>query len=66
MKKGFKEKTDLEFHEKVSCVWAHFIKGVDQHTLAGMYGVNSGRVADAITAAKEAFGHEDTLYKVEE
>lgn len=47
-------KTALAPDEKLRVAFAHMVLGVDQHTLAAMYGVNSGRVAEAVTAVRQA------------
>lgn len=41
------KKTSLTFEEKITAAWAYHVKGIDQHTIAAMYGVNGGRVAEA-------------------
>lgn len=40
-------KTSLTFEEKITAAWAYHVKGVDQHTLASIYGVNPGRISEA-------------------
>lgn len=57
MKKGLKideQKTALTFQEKVTAAWAYHVKGIDQHTLAAIYSVNPGRVAEACKAVEVA------------
>ena len=49
-------KTQLTAEEKITVSWAHLVKGVDQHTLAAMYNVNPGRVAEAIAAVRDVVG----------
>jgi len=50
------KKTALTPDEKLKAAWGHLIQGVDQHTIAALYGVNPARVAEAIAAARAAFG----------
>ena len=52
------KKTALTPTEKLTASWAHIVQGVDQHTLAAIYGVNAGRIAEAVSAARIAFGIE--------
>ena len=47
-------KTALTPDEKLRAAFAHLINGVDQHILASIFGVNPGRVAEAITAVRLA------------
>jgi hypothetical protein len=44
----------LTFEQKLSAAWAYYVKGVDQHTLAALYGVNQGRIATACKAVELA------------
>lgn len=48
-----KKKTELTPQEVVMVAHAHLICGVDQHTLASMYGVNQGRVNEACVVMRE-------------
>lgn len=48
-------KTALTPEEKLIAAWAHITQGVSQQTLAAIYGVNSGRIAEAVKAARKAF-----------
>jgi len=57
MKRGFDPDSmpaGLTFEQKISAAWAYHVKGVDQHTLAALYSVNQGRIAEACKAVKEA------------
>lgn len=57
MKKGLHDsdlKKSLTFEEKVTVAWSYHVRGIDQHTLAAIYGVNGGRVAEACKAVKIA------------
>lgn len=57
MRRGFNvedKPTGLTFEQQVSAAWAYFVQGVDQSTIAAMYGVNQGRVAEACKAVREA------------
>lgn len=46
--RGFKQKTQLEPHEKLSCAYLYLVRGISQHDLTAIYNVNQGRVNDAI------------------
>lgn len=53
MRRGFDAKASpkgLTPDQKMTAAWAYHVKGVDQHTLAAIYGVNQGRVAEACKA----------------
>lgn len=53
MRRGFDAKSSpkgLTPDQKMTAAWAYHVKGVDQHTLAAIYGVNQGRVAEACKA----------------
>lgn len=54
MTRGFTPKTSLAPDEKLRVAFAHIVLGVDQHVLAAMYGVNPGRVAEAVTQVRAA------------
>jgi hypothetical protein len=56
MKRGFEAKTSLTPEEKIKAAYLHEIMGVDQHILAAAYGVNPGRVAEAIKTVRSAIG----------
>jgi len=61
MKRGFDPKTipaNLTFEQKITAAWAYHVKGVDQHTLAAIYGVNQGRIAEACRAVENAAAFE--------
>lgn len=47
-------KTSLTFEEKITAAWAYHVKGVDQHTLASIYGVNPGRISEACKTVANA------------
>lgn len=47
-------KTALTFEERITVAWGHYVKGINQHTLAALFNVNAGRVAEACTAIKAA------------
>ena len=55
-RRGFEGKTDLTPREKLKVAYFYFIRGVAQHVLADMFEVNAGRVAEAITAVRQAIG----------
>ena len=57
MKRGFnpdQQAAALTFEQKITAAWAYHVKGVDQHTLAALYGVNQGRIAEACKAVENA------------
>jgi DNA-binding transcriptional regulator LsrR (DeoR family) len=56
-------KTSLTFEEKIVAAWAYYVRGVDQQTLAGIYGVNSGRISDACTSVERALTEEKRVEK---
>lgn len=41
--------TSLSPNDKLRVIYAHVLLGVPQHTLAAMYGINAGRVAEAVS-----------------
>ena len=47
-------KTALTPDEKLRVASAHLLSGVDQHVLASIFGVNPGRIAEAVTAVRAA------------
>lgn len=44
----------LSFEDKVKVAWAYHVEKIPQQTLAALYGVNSGRIAEACATVKEA------------
>lgn len=56
MKKGHEPKTALDPQEKLKAAYAYEILGVEQHVIAALYGINPGRVAEAISAVRTAVG----------
>lgn len=56
MRRGFTQKTCLAPEEKIKAAYLHEIFGVDQHTLAAAYGVNPGRINEAIKEIRIAVG----------
>lgn len=56
MKRGFEPKASLSPEEKLKAAYLHEITGLDYQTLTIIFGVNPGRIADAITAVREAVG----------
>jgi len=57
VRRGFDAKASpkgLTPDQKMTAAWAYHVKGVDQHTLAAIYGVNQGRVAEACKAVSIA------------
>jgi hypothetical protein len=47
-------KTHLTPDEKLRAAYAHLINGVDQHVIASLFGVNAGRVNEAIMVIRAA------------
>jgi hypothetical protein len=58
MKKGYEPKTNLSPQERLKAAYAHEVLGVDQHVIAALYGVNPGRVAEAVADVRKAVGIE--------
>ena len=59
MKRGFQPKQNLTPEEKIKAAAAHELLGIDQHHLAFIFGVNQGRVAEAVIALRKAAGYPD-------
>lgn len=61
MKRGHEPKTALTPDEKIKAAYLHEVMGVDQHILAAAYGVNPGRVNEALRDIRSAIGliHDD-------
>jgi len=49
-------KTNLTPEEKLRAACAHLLDGIDQHKIAFIYGVNAGRVSEAVTQVKMTLG----------
>lgn len=49
-------RTALTPAEKLRVAVAVLVEGVPQHVIAALMGVNSGRIAEAVVTAREAFG----------
>lgn len=64
MKRGFAPKATLTPEERLRAAYANDILGVDQHTISALFGVNQGRVAEAIEAVRAAVGAERSRAKV--
>ena len=57
MRRGFdpdSQSKGLTFEQKIAAAWAYFTQGVDQQTIAALYGVNQGRIAEACKAIRDA------------
>jgi len=57
MRRGFNpddKPTSLDFEQQICAAWAYFVQGVDQSTIAALYGVNQGRIAEACKAIRDA------------
>ena len=52
----------LTFEQQISAAWAYHVKGVDQHTLAALYGVNQGRIAVACKSVEVALTDPKAAY----
>jgi hypothetical protein len=46
----------LSPEEKLRVAHAHIINRIEQHHIASLFGVNSGRVAEAVAAVRKAVG----------
>ena len=73
----FAGKRELTHDEKLRAAYACLINGVHQHHIAALYGVNQGRISEAVKLvekacgfppkpAKDAKADEDFLKSVEE
>ena len=51
------KKSHLTPDEKLRAAYAHLINGVDQHHIAALFGVNAGRVNEAIQDVRKACGY---------
>lgn len=58
MKRGHKPKTSLTPEEKIKVAYLHDIRGLEQHVLADVFGVNAGRIAHAVKVVRQAVGVE--------
>jgi len=47
-------KTALTPEERITVAWAYYVKGIHQHTLAALFNVNAGRIAEACVAIRAA------------
>lgn len=50
-------KSDLTHDEKLRAAYAYLISGVAQHHIAALYGVNQGRVSEAVAMVAKAVGY---------
>jgi hypothetical protein len=50
-------KSDLTHDEKLRAAYAYLINGVAQHHIAALYGVNQGRVSEAVALVAKALGY---------
>jgi hypothetical protein len=57
-------KADLSKREKIMAWEAHRTMGVDQNDIAMMYGVNIGRVNEAIKAIDYVLAHTREIYNM--
>jgi len=56
-------KVSLDPEEVLRIAAAHLLMGVHQHTLASMWGTDSGRVAEAVIALRWAAEHHKLIYR---
>lgn len=56
MKRGHEPKTVLTPVEKLKAAYAYEVLGVEQHIIAALYGINAGRIAEAIAEVRKALG----------
>lgn len=49
------KKTNLTPTEQLRVAYLHLIDGLPQHTLAQVFGVNQGRVNEAVAIARRAY-----------
>lgn len=54
-----KNKAELSPEEKLKAVYLHELRGFDQDILADIFGVNAGRIADAVKSVRKAIGMEN-------
>lgn len=50
-------KSDLTYDEKLRAAYAYLINNVAQHHIAALYGVNQGRVSEAVAMVAKAVGY---------
>jgi transposase-like protein len=55
-RRGFVPKTDLTPEEKIRAAYLYECRGVAQQVLADVFGVNQGRINEALTAIRRAAG----------
>jgi hypothetical protein len=58
-----KPKTALSPREVVQVAHAHLVCGIDQHALAAMFGVNAGRIAEAVSVMRNAAENHRKIYQ---
>ena len=64
--RGHVEKASLTPREKLKVAHAHLIFGVSQHTLAGLFEVNPGRISEAIMDVKSVLDWQKTEEAIDE
>ena len=52
----FSGKRELTYDEKLRAAYACLINGVHQHHIAALYGVNQGRISEAVKMVEKACG----------
>jgi len=57
------KKVGLTPQEVIIVAHAHLLLGLDQHVLAGMYGVNQGRINEAVKVMQDAAEHHRDYYR---
>lgn len=49
------DKGDLTPKQRLKAAYFYLCRGIAQQELAALFGVNGGRIAEAVTAARKAF-----------
>ena len=52
--RGYERKANLTPDEKLKAAYFYLLRGVAQNVLADLFDVNSGRMAEAVEAVREA------------
>ena len=57
--RGFNPNTKLNPMQKLTCAYFHLIRGLAQQDLADLFGVNAGRVNEAISEIRAVIRKDD-------
>jgi hypothetical protein len=57
MKRGHDPKTMLTPNEKLRAAFGHLCLGIAQHDIAALFGINAGRIAEAVNEIAQVTGH---------